>query len=196
MTMGAATAPAPALPPEVELLERALALTCGHLARARPVDLGRPTPCAAWDLGALLLHMEDSLDAFAEAASGFVTPVSPVRAVTHPVPRVPVIQAKATALLGSWVRPTVPVVRTGSASLPARVLLATAALEVAVHGWDLGAALAAPGPPPVLPDDLALRLLPIAEGTVDDGDRPARFAAARHPRSDAPAERLLAHLGR
>ncbi|MDT9593052.1 TIGR03086 family metal-binding protein [Nocardioides zeae] len=196
--MGADPAPGPAgALPEVALLERALAWTCGHLARVRPADLDRTTPCEDWDLRALLAHMEDSLDAFAEAAAGFVVPLPPARLVQHPVARVPVLQAKAGALLGSWTRPVVPLVRTGSAVLPARVLVAAAALEIAVHGWDVASALAGPGDgDSVLPGALALQLLPVAEATIAPEDRPSRFARPNPAWSSTPSERLLCFLGR
>ncbi|MFW6773251.1 TIGR03086 family metal-binding protein [Nocardioides sp. CPCC 205120] len=184
------------VPGEVELLERALAWTCGHLARVRPDRLGAPTPCVGWDLAALLAHMEDALDAFAEAAAGFVVPVPDPRSAGHPVPRVPLLQAKAAALLGAWARPTPRAVRTGSVALPTSVLVATAALEVAVHGWDVAVALD-PAPPPAMPAALARDLLGVAGATVVAQDRPARFAApVPPPLAATPGERLLCFLGR
>ncbi|MDF9716167.1 TIGR03086 family protein [Nocardioides sp. ChNu-153] len=186
------------VPGEVELLERALAWTCGQLARVRPEQLGAPTPCAGWDLAALLAHMEDALDAFAEAAAGFVVPVPDPRLEAHPVPRVPLLQAKASALLGAWARPTPRAVRTGSVALPTAVLVAAAALEVAVHGWDVAVALdPAPARRPALPAPLARDLLGVAGATVVAQDRPARFAPPVPPPFAAShGERLLCFLGR
>lgn len=183
------------VPTEVALLERALAWTGGHLARVRPEHLARPTPCAGWDLAALLDHMEDGLDAFAEAAAGSVVPLRPARLPEHPVPLVPVLQAKACALLGSWARPTLPEVRTGSLALAASTLVATAALEITVHGWDVAVSVDPAAPDP--PDDLARALLGVADATVTSHDRPGRFAAPRPPGEDeAYGARLLAFLGR
>lgn len=200
--MGADGAPAQSgdaisIVPEVDLLERSLGWTCAHLARVRPDDLTRATPCSTWNLADLLAHMEDGLDAFSEGAAGFVTPVASPRIAQHPVPRIPVLQAKATALLASWIRPAVPLVRTGSALLPARVLVATAALEIAVHGWDVAVATASTRDPlPRLTGALAYALLPIAEATVAAADRPQRFGPPRSARSEDPGDRLLAFLGR
>lgn len=193
MTVSDDPAPALTVVPEVELLERALGWTCGHLCRVGPADLPRATPCSTWNLAALLAHMEDSLDAFAEAAAGFVTPLPAPRLPESAVPQVPVLQAKATALLGSWTRPVVPVVRTGSARIPSRLLIATGALEISVHGWDVAASL---GRAPSLPSGLAADLWPIATRVVTPADRPARFAAARERRPCDPGDRLLAFLGR
>ena len=55
-------------PRPVAVLDSAVTWTsdCLQLARSSPLDV--PTPCADWDLGQLLTHMEDSLIAFEEAA--------------------------------------------------------------------------------------------------------------------------------
>ncbi|WP_157249800.1 TIGR03086 family protein [Nonomuraea typhae] len=52
----------------VALLERAVSYTLGSLVLAEPAAMGNRTPCAQWDLRALLAHMDDSLLALAEAA--------------------------------------------------------------------------------------------------------------------------------
>ena len=188
----------------VELLERALGYTRVTLGDVRPDlhpdVLGRPTPCAAWRLDRLLSHMEDALDAFTEAAAGLVVVDTP-----PPVTgRVETLRDKACALLGAWARAAdeadrAPgtangVVRVGDAALVGPVLVATAALEVAVHGWDVGQATGARVP---LPVDLAAGLLPVAERLVTGSDRGHRFGPRRPVAADAPADvRLLAFLGR
>lgn len=53
-----------------ELLERSLAYTLGRVTSVRPGSLERATPCAQWDLGALLDHLNDSLDALYEGLTG------------------------------------------------------------------------------------------------------------------------------
>ncbi|MDR6174363.1 uncharacterized protein (TIGR03086 family) [Nocardioides zeae] len=184
-----------AVPVEVALLERALAWTGGRLATVEPHHLALPTPCAGWTLEQLLAHMEDGLDAFSEAAAGFVVPLPPPRLPEHPVPLVPVLQAKACALLGSWSRPTLPAVRTGSAHLAAGTLVATAALEITVHGWDVAATVDARRPLP--PEGLARALLPVAGAVVTPQDRPHRFGSPVPPAPTASyAARLVGFLGR
>nr|WP_241728608.1 maleylpyruvate isomerase N-terminal domain-containing protein [Nocardioides zeae] len=180
-----------------------MAWTGGRLATVEPHHLALPTPCAGWTLQQLLAHMEDGLDAFSEAAAGFVVPLPPARSPEHPVPLVPVLQAKACALLGSWSRPTLPAVRTGSAHLAAGTLVATAALEITVHGWDVAATVdaavdaAVDARRPLPPEDLARALLPIAGAVVAPHDRPHRFGA---PLPQAPTAsygaRLVGFLGR
>lgn len=178
----------------VELLERALGYTRARLAGVRDELLDRPTPCAGWLLRDLLAHMEDALDAFTEAAGGEVE----VRRATPAAGGVGAIQEKACALLGAWGGPSPGdvVITTGGGGLDltSTVLVATAALEVTVHGWDVGRATGEAAP---IPAELARDLLPVAERVVGPTDRGIRFAAPRTVRADAPYDaRLLAYLGR
>lgn len=180
----------------VELLERALAYTRGVLCRVTERDLDRPTPCTRWDLDALLDHMDDSLDAFAEGAFGAVDTVD----VWLPRPpglgrRVGVLQAKACALLGAWSAPDRPAaVHVGGQPVDVGVVALAAALEITVHGWDVAATTRRGAPIPVA---LARRLLAPAVSLVDPADRGVRFGPPllTTPRG-ADDERLLAHLGR
>ena len=55
-------------PASVAVLDSAITWAHGCLQLARTSDLALPTPCAGWDLGRLLAHMEDSLEALGEAA--------------------------------------------------------------------------------------------------------------------------------
>jgi uncharacterized protein (TIGR03086 family) len=178
----------------VELLDRALAYTRVQLAEIRDDLLLRPTPCGEWDLGALLAHMEDSLDAFTEAAGGVVE----VHGAARAAGRVAVIRDKACALLGAWSRPAPGdvVIRGGDGGrdLDSPLLVATAALEVSVHGWDVGQSTGRRDP---IPDELARALLPVAAWAVGQDDRGVRFGPAVEAAPTASdGERLLAYLGR
>jgi uncharacterized protein (TIGR03086 family) len=178
----------------VELLDRSLAYTCDRLSRVHDDLLDRRTPCAGWDLAALLAHMEDALDAFTEAAGGSVE-VHRWRTTAAPVPA---IRAKATGLLEAWSRPSPGdvVIETvdGPLDLETSLLVATAALEVTVHGWDVARAI---GEDARIAPDLAEALLPIARATVTRADRGVRFGPELPVPHDASADRrLLAFLGR
>jgi uncharacterized protein (TIGR03086 family) len=177
------------LPASVELLGRALDYTRARLVGVHGGLLDRQTPCAGWRLGDLLVHMEDSLDAFTEAAGGRVEVH-----LTHTTEgRVAAIEDKACALLGVWSRPGPGDVLVGGLDLGSAVLVATAALEITVHGWDVGRVT---GPVPV-PRELADALLPVAHLTVSAADRGVRFAPPVPVHDEAPADvRLLAFLGR
>jgi uncharacterized protein (TIGR03086 family) len=180
-----------ALQGAVELLERSLGYTRVALSDVRPEHLDRPTPCAGWELRTLLAHMEDALDAFTEAAAGRVR-VDPVPPTST---RVDALCEKACALLGAWVaaRPA-PYVEVGDLGLDAPVLVATAALEITLHGWDVGQTT---GRRARVPEELAGALLGVAVATIDAGDRGRRFAPPRPASTDAPADaRLLAWAGR
>ena len=82
----------------------------------------------------------------------------------------------------------------GDQPLPTDLLVSTAALEIAVHGWDVGQATGLDHP---LPDDLARRLLPVARRMVADEDRAERFSAPVAPAPGAGwSGQLLGYLGR
>ncbi len=181
-----------ALEGAVELLERSLSYTRVALTEVHPGDLARPTPCVGWTLGDLLAHMEDALDAFTEAAGGRVE----VRPVPPTVTRVDVLRDKACALLGAWTaqRSGTGDVAVADARLDAPLLVATAALEITLHGWDVQQAT---GRGPRIPVDLACGLLAVAGTVIDPGDRGQRFADPRPVPTGAPADmRLLAWVGR
>lgn len=160
--MSAATDP-------VALLERAVGYTRGTLVTVTAGALGRRTPCAGWSLSELLDHMDDGLDAFVEASSGVVE-VPSVQPVGTPVR---VLQEKACALLGAWSAPAARSVRLGDARLESSMLLAAGALEMAVHGWDVGQTT---GVGARIPRTLAADLMPVARAMVAPADRGVRFA--------------------
>lgn len=174
----------------VELLDRALSYTRVTLNDVTDADLSRRTPCERWDLGQLLAHMEDALDAFSEGAHGSVDLHARVPATV----RVANLQRKACALLAAWSGDAPDHVAIGEHSLETPVVVLAATLEITVHGWDVAQALGTHRP---VPDDLAQRLLPVAEALVADADRGDLFGTPRPVPSDAVDEtRLLGFLGR
>lgn len=187
----------------VELLERALGYTRVVLADVTDPLLARPTPCAGWTLAALLDHMEDALDAFTEAALGRVR-ADRERADHQPggrddrraAARVAALQHRACLLLGTWSAPPAPGSRVaiGDRSIATPLLVGTAALEITVHGWDVGQAT---GRRARIPEPLAAALLSTARRVVGPDDRGLRFARPRPASADAAHdERLLGFLGR
>jgi uncharacterized protein (TIGR03086 family) len=179
-----------ALQGAVELLERSLGYTRVQLSSVRPDQLTLPTPCTGWDLRALLGHMDDSLEAFLSAARGRVE-VAPVRAAET---RVDALCAKACALHGAWSAAQPATVAVGDLSLDAPVLVATAALEITLHGWDVAQSTGRRTP---IPADVAAALLGVSYAVIGEADRATRFAAPRPVPADAAADaRLLAWVGR
>ncbi len=174
----------------VELLDRALAYTRVALSEVSDADLDQPTPCRCWDLGHLLAHMEDALDAFSEGSVGHVALESRVSASV----RISALQQKACSLLGAWSSRAPQRIEVGDRSLEAHVVVLAAALEITVHGWDVAQST---GSDHRIPPDLARQLLQAAETLVSDVDREHRFGHPRPVRADAPAaDRLLGFLGR
>ena len=186
-----------ALAGAVELLDRSLGYTRVVLADVADSHLDRPTPCRDWRLRDLLDHMDDSLDAFTEAAGGRVLLDHPAGRASARVER---LQTKACALVGRWTRSAPdPGVQIGDAGLARDLLVAMAALEITVHGWDVAQAIGSPAP---IPQDLASALLGVAHAVVGPADRGRRFAAPLPPSGHANGVggedrvRLLAWLGR
>jgi uncharacterized protein (TIGR03086 family) len=171
-------------------LERALGYTRAALVTITPVDLGLPTPCDGWRLLDLLAHMEDALDAFAEGATGSIGLRSAAPAPVED--RIAALQNKACGLLGAWTAATTPLVEVGGRPVPVATVSRLAAVEVAVHGWDVGRTTGYDAP---LPDGLAEALMPtaLALSLEQQGEFGPPVPV---PEGAGPARRLLALLGR
>jgi uncharacterized protein (TIGR03086 family) len=105
------------------------------------------------------------------------------------------LRDRACHLLGSWVsgdrREPISI---GGRTLPVSVLTSTGAVEIAIHGWDVGRACGQHRP---IPPRLAQELLVLASLLVSRADRPARFAPpVPLPPQATPSDHLLAFLGR
>jgi uncharacterized protein (TIGR03086 family) len=195
----------------VALLERAMGYTLGSLQLVTPEALSRATPCGDWDLRALLLHMNASLRTLHEAiAVGRVD----LDATSDPGGRsgddgsppadygdpardpVATLRNRGCAMVGAWANAGAPGdIAIADRPLSAGIVAAAGAVEVAVHGWDVGRAcgLARPVPPA-----LAEELLDLCRLLVRDADRPNRFAARLDWSLElgSPSDRLVAFLGR
>lgn len=191
------SAPA-ALAGGVELLERAMGYTLGSLRTVTSAAMSQPTPCRAWDLRALLLHMNDSLRTLHEAVVVGHLEIDPGagadygRAELDPVAT---LRNRACAVVGAWadLRARADVAIAGR-PLTSGIVAATGAVEVAVHGWDVARATGRHHP---LPAGLAEELLGLAPLLVSDSDRAGRFSAPVELARPADAgARLLAYLGR
>jgi uncharacterized protein (TIGR03086 family) len=132
------------------LLERAIGYTRGSLALVTPDRLTAPTPCAEWDLGALLAHMDDSLAALTEVAElGRVAAPGGSCHAEGPVPVLAALRTRACALLGAWSTEGRPATtQVADRRAPSPLLALAGALEVAVHGWDVAQTCGAVHPLP------------------------------------------------
>jgi uncharacterized protein (TIGR03086 family) len=152
------TQPVPAAWPAegARLLEPSISYAIGAVLAVTPELLPRPTPCQGWDLRMLLRHAWESLAALDEgtetgrvdldpAAEDGDLAADPTRA----------FRDRAGQLLDAWTSPghRPQAVEIAGCPLPASVMAAAAALEVAVHGWDISRAcgqrrpIPAPWPP-------------------------------------------------
>ena len=179
----------------VGLMERAVGYTLGALQLVTPAAMGRPSPCRAWDLYALLQHMNDSLTALHEAVDLGHVDVAARDYGDPSASPVTTLRNRACDMLGAWAavddREWVSV---GGCPVSSSVVTATGALEITVHGWDVARACGLPRP---IPAALGEELLPLARLLVTGTDRPGRFAAALAvPPMAAPGVQLLAFLGR
>ncbi|MCX2732132.1 TIGR03086 family metal-binding protein [Saccharopolyspora sp. NFXS83] len=184
--------PAPRVLGGVDLLERAVNYLTGVLHDVPATALSRPTPCAAWDLRALLAHLDDSVSVLDEAVGGRIglgpeapSEADPTRA----------LRDRSRRLLGAWnAAVDVAPVTVFGAPVSRGVVVGTGALEIAVHGWDIARSSGQHRP---LPTALADDLLPLVPLLVADADRPGRFdAPIPLPAGAGAPERLLGFLGR
>jgi uncharacterized protein (TIGR03086 family) len=180
----------------IALLERAMGYTLGSLLLVTPERMGNATPCRGWDLGRLLLHMNDSLLALHEAVAVGHIGLDPAGDYGDPgADPVATLRNRACRMIGAWTNAGESgEVWVADRTLASDVVAVTGALEVAVHGWDVARACGQDRP---VPPALAQELLELCPHLVDETDRPTRFAApVAVPPLASPGDRLVAYLGR
>ena len=179
------------------LLEPSISYALGVVPAVTPELLSRPTPCREWDLRMLLRHASESLAAIGagiEAGRVGLDPAAEDGDLVADPARA--FRDRARQLLDAWTssRRRRQVIEIAGCPLAASVLAAAAALEVAVHGWDITRACGQRQP---IPRTLALDLLVIAPMLVPGTGRHPLFAAPVTVAATAsPSDRLAAFLGR
>jgi uncharacterized protein (TIGR03086 family) len=113
-------------------------------------DLDRPTPCAEYDVAALLDHVDGFVVAFTAAATKTQDPddgpPGPGTAANLRADWKTALPAGLTALVAAW-RPDdayTGTVRAGGFEMPAASVAVVAIEELVVHGWDLARAVGRP----------------------------------------------------
>jgi len=155
---------------------------------ARVTDPSLPTPCAGWDLGALVTHMTEQHQIFA-AAAGTPAP-HPVRSYAAAADLVLTAFAAPGVLDRPFLLPEIHPTRT----FPGRQAIGFHLVDYVVHGWDVATALGIPYD--IAPDVLAATL-PIARAVPDGAARQGTFAPARPvPPGTPPLDEILLLLGR
>ena len=180
-------------------LARACASTRGVLARVRPGQLGDPTPCASWDVRALINHFVGTPSWAATAVTSGDGSAAADRDYASGDCLASYDAAVRTAL-DAFAAPAAldRAVALPFGVLPGAALLGILAQEQFTHGWDLARAA---GQPTDLDPALARELLARAAVLVTDDFRGPDGAAFFGPAAPAPpgataADRLAAFLGR
>lgn len=165
-----------------------------------PAHYGLPTPCAEWDVRALLNHLLGTLslgDALLRDTAPAVNmgpgglpdsdlvgddPLGAYRAGTEAL----LAAASSDALDRAHQSPL--------GEMPGAILGGFTALDIFVHGWDLAVAT---GQAPTLEADLAEQVLSFARQIITDQTRAPRIGPEVPVAADASTtERLVAYLGR
>jgi uncharacterized protein (TIGR03086 family) len=178
----------------VRLLSNAIRYASESVDAVEPGTESLPTPCEGWDLGALLLHLNQSIDELCRTVALEHTDVAPASISTaRPAAT---FRSHARLLLQSCVEGGVIGRRiiVGDRALASAWVVITAAAEIAVHGWDISVAC---GKVRSMPDPLALGLLSLLQLVVTDGTRQPLFGPQVPVSPLASAnDRLVAFLGR
>ncbi|MEV0374642.1 TIGR03086 family metal-binding protein [Streptomyces sp. NPDC050636] len=172
--------------------ERVLRAVGGLVSAVTPSMFDRSTPCADWDVRALLNHLVWENLLWAGLANG--APRSDVTVDHLGEDHVEAFRAAAHSALDAFRRPGMLDQRYGPA--PGRRLVEQLVIEMLVHGWDLATAI---GHPRDLVPDLAESALPAVREIYGSLPRTAggSFATPRPLLDDATAlDRLAAYLGR
>ena len=174
------------------LLAGAISYALGACAVIAPGEMSLPTPCAQWDLGALLGHLRESMADLEEALrTGCLG--APQPALPPPGDPVEEIRDRAAELLWAcYGSPTAEFVVVGGLPVSSGIVACTGAIEIAVHGWDVSAARGRDRP---IPAELATRMLGLCPLLM--AGREDLFALpVEVPAAASPGDRLIGHLGR
>jgi uncharacterized protein (TIGR03086 family) len=187
------------------LLDRAIGYALGAVHEVTPGLMAGATPCAKWDLRSLLLHVTDSLAALCDGLGsgrmdlpGPAATVGPAAHAASADPPDPVadLRGQAARLRGMRAacsgrqRP----VLIADAALDRRIVAGVGAVEIAVHGWDIGRACGLRRP---IPPTLAVDLVGICTLVVTGETRHPAFAdPVAVPDRACPSDQLVAFLGR
>jgi uncharacterized protein (TIGR03086 family) len=166
-------------------------------------DLSVPTPCAGWDLRALLTHMTVQHRGFTAAARGRGADPAVWQSPSPSPDPVRGYAASADLVIAAFAEPGVldrPFALPEIAPdrpFPGRVAVGFHLVDYVVHGWDVARALGRPFTPDPLAAAAALRLaraVPTGPARLTPG---AAFAPAREvPAGADPLTETLLLLGR
>ncbi|MFF1512035.1 TIGR03086 family metal-binding protein [Streptomyces sp. NPDC058326] len=182
-------------PPRVGDLLRTAAARATPLVRATAdASLGAPTPCAEYDVRALLNHLFDVVVNFRALAAKQPADFSRTPDRLADADWRDHFEAETGKLVEAWSAPGAEEGTSGAMRLPARTVGCMVLLDLTVHAWDLARATGrsfAPDPAVVA------GLVAEVEGMAPMARRMKVFGEAVDVPADATAfERLLATTGR
>jgi uncharacterized protein (TIGR03086 family) len=160
-------------------------------------EMTLPTPCADWDLEALLAHLAASmadLESVLRTGHLDLEPGDPATPDPDGDDPVELLRDRAANLLFSCYAHHDPdrFVLVGGLPLPAGIVTCTGAVEIAVHGWDVRAARGRGSP---IPPALATRMLRLSPLLIT-GHEGLFGTPVPVPAQASPGDQLVALLGR
>jgi uncharacterized protein (TIGR03086 family) len=184
-----------------DALDRAVTFTGGVVKGIRADQLTEPTPCAEWDVHALLNHLIGT-EWLCEGLLGDRAPRHaappgdlPAEDLVGSDPAAAYAAGAAALLATAGAGDTLTRMhQTPFGEMPGPALAGFTTLDIAVHGWDLATAT---GQAADLDPELAAHVLAFAESSITDDTRAPRLGPALPPGPDATiTDRLMAFLGR
>jgi uncharacterized protein (TIGR03086 family) len=176
-----------------DVLDRAHQVLRAAVAGVDAAQWDQPTPCSDWTVTQVLQHAVGDQQAYAGSLTGTgfpeENPFAPSGALTFDALTFVEQGLGSSAAAFSSVAvddPSVPV-PLPQGLLAAPIAVGAAALDAAVHGWDIAVAT---GQRSLLADDLSAQLLDVAKEIVE----PLRAFAFAPAFDDAPAESATASL--
>ncbi|KAF4408822.1 MULTISPECIES: TIGR03086 family metal-binding protein [Streptomyces] len=179
-----------------ELIERAAARAVPVVRGVRDDMLGLPTPCAEYDVRALLNHLTHVVVSFQDLAAkreaDFSATPDHLGAGGDWRAR---FEEESKRLAAAWSEPGAEDGRIGSLQLPARTVGSMAVIDLTVHAWDLSRAtgLDFEEPDPAVLDDVEA----LAATMAPTGRKRGAFGEPVPVPESAPRfDRLLGFIGR
>jgi uncharacterized protein (TIGR03086 family) len=185
---------------DLRTMKLACAATEATIEGVASADLTKPTPCAEWDVRALLNHVVGTL----HLGAALLSDTAPTVAMAPgELPATDLLDGDPLKAYRLGVEPLLAAAKddalgrvhaTPLGDMHGDVLGGFTTLDIAVHGWDLAKAT---GQVPALSDALSETVLAFAHQTITAETRPPRIAPAIPAAADATAtDRLVAFLGR
>jgi uncharacterized protein (TIGR03086 family) len=180
---------------DVNLLSRAADYALAAAETITPDLWSRPTPCSRWNLHMLLRHACESVTALHEGLATGRVALFPHFDDDAPADLTQLLRLRVSTLVDEWSDPAGSrVILIADQHLAISVMAGVAALEIAVHGWDIARTS---GHARSIPPDLAEDLLAVATRLLADGNRHPLFAPPIPQGETAdPGDSLVAFLGR